>query len=113
MESEFKRKLNIMSKLDDNHELDFLIELPNLEIDNPNIEEFVQSQEDRLITKKVLVTFELEDNQAWIMAQLVKRITFTHFQELSDPASSEEPYIMRSAIILLQDALEEAGYAPR
>ena len=104
-----------MYKIDNKkkQELDFLIELPDLDIDTSNIQEIGKSQEDRLITKKVLVAFELEDNQAWELAQLAKRITFTHFQELSDPTDKDEPFVMRSAIYQLQDALKEAGYAPR
>lgn len=61
----------------------------------------------------VEILLEMEENQAYELAQLCKRITFTHFQELSSPVEKDEPYVMRDAVVTLQKALADAGFAPR
>ena len=61
----------------------------------------------------VEIVLEVEENQAYELAQLCKRITFTHFQELTDPTNEKELYVMRDAVVTLQKALADAGFAPR
>lgn len=59
----------------------------------------------------VTLTLELNDQDAWALAQLVKRLGW---QALSDHAvNSDEAERMRNAIAGLQTALSQKGYSPR
>ena len=57
------------------------------------------------------VTFELSGDEAWALAQFVKRVGWTAMAECSE--SEEETYLIRSALSQLADALRDQGYAPR
>lgn len=61
--------------------------------------------------KRVIVTLNLPPLQAHALAQLVKRIGWTELHQ--NAQDDEEAYDMRNAVQELQNALEEAGYAPR
>lgn len=57
------------------------------------------------------VTVTLTNEEAWALAELVKRIGW---QELRQNAANEnEAYTMRDAVSRLQGALSEAGFSPR
>lgn len=57
------------------------------------------------------VTVELAPEEAMALAQLVKRITWSDMRELA--ADEVETCHMRDALYRLQQALAQAGYAPR
>lgn len=57
------------------------------------------------------IRFELPDDEAWALAQFVKRVGWTELR--SNAESEEEAYLIRYALGKLSDALREAGYAPR
>lgn len=61
--------------------------------------------------KRVIVTLNLPPLQAQALAQLVKRIGWTELRQ--NAQDDEEAYDMRNAVQELQNALGEAGYAPR
>ncbi|MBR8029918.1 hypothetical protein KDX27_39150 [Burkholderia cenocepacia] len=54
---------------------------------------------------------DLNDGEAWALAQFVKRVGWSEFRELA--VDEAEAYEIRSAIEKLQGALAEAGLAPR
>jgi len=53
----------------------------------------------------------LTDEQAWALAQLSKRITFSDCR--SNAVSDVEAYQMVNATLLVGRTLANAGYAPR
>ncbi|MCP4697823.1 MAG: hypothetical protein GY862_13370 [Gammaproteobacteria bacterium] len=57
------------------------------------------------------ITVEMTKRQAWDLAQFVKRAGWQEFRQ--NAASEDEAYRIKDAIFVLQDALTEAGYAPR
>lgn len=57
------------------------------------------------------IHLDLNDDQAWSLAQLCKRIGFTDLRALA--ASDVEAYEMAEAIGHLHKALAEAGFEPR
>jgi len=61
--------------------------------------------------KRVIVTLNLPPLQAQALAQLVKRIGWTELRQ--NAQDEEEAHDMRNAVQELQNALAEAGYAPR
>ncbi len=63
--------------------------------------------------KTVAVNLELTEDQAWALAQFVKRAHFGTCERLSDPTDKEEPQLMMNALLVIQRALRESGYAPR
>lgn len=54
---------------------------------------------------------ELSEVEAVALAQLCKRITFTDLRSCA--VDNDEAYVMRDAVVKLQEALRAAGYAPR
>lgn len=56
-------------------------------------------------------TLELTDEQAWALAQYLKRIGYADYREKS--ASDDEAWEMRAAGEALRAALAEQGMAPR
>lgn len=61
---------------------------------------------------------ELDDNQAWALAQMAKRFSLHHAQQLSDryaryPDGGQEQDHMIDAVGVLQRALAAAGASPR
>lgn len=57
------------------------------------------------------IAFELPGDEAWALAQFVKRVGWTAMAECSE--SEEETYLIRAALGKLFEALREVGYAPR
>ena len=57
------------------------------------------------------LNLEVTPAQAMALAQFVKRVGFNEIRV--NAASEEEAYQMRDSISKLQDALADAGYAPR
>lgn len=54
---------------------------------------------------------ELNEGEAFALAQMCKRITFSDLRSCA--VDDTEAYIMRDAVEKLQAALRTAGYAPR
>ena len=63
------------------------------------------------LAKTVSLAVELTDDQAWNLAQFLKRVGFSDFR--SNAQNEEEAYAMRDAANRVAVALREAGYAPR
>lgn len=61
--------------------------------------------------KTVTITVELSSSEAWEYAQFLKRIGFSEYRSLA--TTEAEAYLMRDAGSKIQNALAEAGYAPR
>lgn len=67
---------------------------------------------DPVPAKTVKVTAELTQAQAYQLAQMIKRITFSGVRECA--CSNDEAYIMLSALDAIRENLrEEHGIAPR
>lgn len=62
--------------------------------------------------KRVKIAFELTEDEAWHLAQFLKRQMFDDFQSKAS-RGDEEAYAMRDSAERVRDALAEAGYAPR
>lgn len=60
---------------------------------------------------KVEITVELEDDEAWAYAQFLKRVLLDDYKARAQ--DEDEAYRMRDAGLKVQQALGEAGYAPR
>lgn len=61
----------------------------------------------------IKISVELTEDQAWYLAQFVKRASLSVCEHLSDPTNSEEPSHMMAALNQVRRALAEEGYAPR
>jgi hypothetical protein len=59
----------------------------------------------------VSITVELTDDQAWNLAQFLKRVGFSDFR--TNAQDDAEAYAMRDAADRVRVALAAAGYAPR
>lgn len=57
------------------------------------------------------VTVSLTNEEAWALAELVKRIGWAELR--GNAANENEAYTMRDAVGRLQGALAEAGFSPR
>lgn len=57
------------------------------------------------------IQFELPGDEAWALAQFVKRVGWTEMRENAE--TEDETYLIRSALSQLADALRDQGYAPR
>jgi len=62
-------------------------------------------------TSPVRLEVELTDDQAWNLAQFVKRVGFADVR--TNAVDQDEAYAMLEAIDVLAKALRAAGYAPR
>ena len=62
-------------------------------------------------TSRVTVKVELEEGQAWALAQFVKRLGWHEIRINAE--SEEDAHTMRSAIEVVQSSLGECGYRPR
>ena len=62
-------------------------------------------------TKTVRLNFELNDDQAWALAEFLKRAGFSEFRAMAK--DDAEAYDMQTAGIQVANALRDAGYAPR
>lgn len=59
----------------------------------------------------VVIRCELDDVEAWALAQLVKRMSMSEFIRCA--VNNDEAYLMASAVHELRKALAREGYAPR
>jgi len=59
----------------------------------------------------LILELEVTDEQAWALAQMVKRFGYTDAESLS--ASKPETDTMIQAVIELQKALDRVGISPR
>lgn len=60
--------------------------------------------------EETVITVRLNNEQALVLAQFVKRLTWTKCQNKA--VDEEEAYTIRAAVDILQQALQDAGYAP-
>ena len=60
---------------------------------------------------KMEIKFEVGENQAAALSQMLKRIGFSEIRKLS--TSEEETYEAQNALESVRKALAEAGYNPR
>mgnify|MGYP003584110867 CR=1 FL=1 len=60
---------------------------------------------------KMEIKFEIEENQAAALSQMLKRIGFSEIRKLS--TSEEETYEAQNALESVRKALADAGYNPR
>ena len=63
------------------------------------------------MAQTVRFAIEMEDNEAWELAQFVKRAGWDHFRSCAE--NDDEAYVIRDAVVKLERTLAEAGYAPR
>jgi hypothetical protein len=61
--------------------------------------------------KTIRLVVTLAESEAWILAQLFKRLSFSDF--LRNAVDEDEAYAMRNAADLVRRGLADAGYAPR
>lgn len=61
----------------------------------------------------ISIRIDLEDREAWVLAQFLKRVTFDTARRHADPARPNEPYEMLEALEKVRTALREKGVAPR
>jgi hypothetical protein len=69
-----------------------------------------------LYDKEIIITmmnfnFELTDDQAYALAQFVKRCGWTEWRQ--NAVDDAEAYLMRDAFDQLAAALKDGGYSPR
>lgn len=61
--------------------------------------------------------FEIEENEAWEMAQFLKRTTFADYLQYTEGSDKEEQKaqarVMIAGIEKLRASLAEAGFGPR
>lgn len=69
------------------------------------------TKERRMGMSKIKIAVELEDEEARAYAQFLKRVLLDDYEQRA--ADDEEAYLMRDAGLKVQQALAEAGYAPR
>lgn len=62
-------------------------------------------------TRSVHLSCMLTDDEAWHLAQFLKRVGFSEFR--TNAQDDAEAYAMRDAAARVRQALAEAGYAPR
>ncbi len=60
---------------------------------------------------EVTIVFNLDDERALALAQFVKRLTWGDMRGCA--VDDDEARDIRTAVAFLQDALRDAGYAPR
>jgi hypothetical protein len=61
--------------------------------------------------KQITVTLDLDDDQAWALAQFAKRLGWQDFR--AKAVDDDEADDMRNAIHALQRGLSDAGFCPR
>jgi hypothetical protein len=71
----------------------------------------VHTEGNAVSTKTVRLSAKLTDDQAWNLAQFLKRVRFSEFR--SNAQTETEAYAMRDAADVVRRALADAGYAPR
>ena len=63
------------------------------------------------MTEPVQINLEIDSEQAWALAQLVKRLCWSEVR--SNAVNDDEAYTMRDALGELAKALSEVGFSPR
>jgi hypothetical protein len=68
--------------------------------------------------RAVSIHAELTDEEAWNLAQFIKRLRFEQCYELTDSgysrqARQDQAYVMLAATDKIGNALKTAGFAPR
>lgn len=61
--------------------------------------------------KNVTITVELTQEEAWLYAQFLKRVTYGDYKGCCAP--EEDPYTMIYAGEKIRDALAHEGFSPR
>jgi len=61
--------------------------------------------------KRVSLQLDMTEDELWAFAQFLKRSQWEHYRECA--VDDDEAYVIRAAVLKLQDALREAGYSPR
>jgi hypothetical protein len=61
--------------------------------------------------KMVSIKFEMTEQKAWALAQFLKRSHWGQYRE--NAVSDDDAYVMRDALFILRDALDEIGMSPR
>lgn len=61
--------------------------------------------------KPITLSLDLDNEQAWNLAQFFKRLTFSDFEGCA--VDEAEAYRMQEAVGLVQSALQDAGINPR
>lgn len=61
--------------------------------------------------ESVALKFELLDDEAWVLAQLAKRVTWNELR--ANAVDDEEAYLMTRAVCKLAEELARVGYRPR
>lgn len=63
------------------------------------------------MAKTIRFTVEMSDNEAWELAQFLKRASWEQFRQCA--VDDEEANVIRDAVVRLEAVLKEAGYASR
>lgn len=63
------------------------------------------------MSKEVNFSVVLEDSEAWVVAQFLKRVGWTEMR--GNAESEEEAYLIRAGLDKVRTALADAGCAPR
>jgi hypothetical protein len=61
--------------------------------------------------KMVSFTLEMTEQEAWALAQYLKRSHWGQYR--ANAVSDDDAYVMRDALFILSDALDEIGMSPR
>jgi hypothetical protein len=61
--------------------------------------------------QRVTISVSFSDEQAWLYAQFLKRVTWGDYRERA--MNDDEAYVMIDAGELIREELRERGYAPR
>jgi hypothetical protein len=61
----------------------------------------------------IKITVELDQREAWVLAQFLKRVSYTTCERHADPHNKDEPYEMIHALEKVRGALRDQGIAPR
>ena len=59
----------------------------------------------------MVVELELSEDEAWALAEFVKRVTWSEMRACA--VDDDEAYIIRSAVLAVGEALASQGIAPR
>lgn len=65
----------------------------------------------RDVPKEITIIATLNESQAWLYAQFLKRATFDTYRDRA--MNDDEAYVMINAGERIRDALIEKGFAPR
>ena len=63
------------------------------------------------MSKIITVSLAINEDEAWTLAQFVKRVTWSEMRACAQDEAEAE--LIRAGITSLQTALKDAGFAPR